>query len=95
MAAGSARQHSLYVNAADMIYSSISYVLSCIYQIAVEEVLFLGGRGVRGGRLSPPTLALRMGEEYRQPGEDPARNEGRDAARSRGASTSHCREHFV
>ena len=56
----------------------------CSCQIAVEEVHFLGGRGVRGGRLSPPTLALRMGEEYRQPGEDPARNEGRDVARSRG-----------
>ena len=50
-----------------------------VLQITVEEVLLLWGWGIRGSWLSPPTLPLHLGEEYRQPGEDLARNEGRDA----------------
>ena len=52
----------------------------------MEEVLFLRGRGVRGGGISAATLPLHLGEEHREPREDPARNKGRNATGPRGTS---------
>ena len=52
----------------------------------MEEVLFLGGWGVRGCGISPPTLPLHLGEEHWEPREDPARNKGRNAPGPRGMS---------
>ena len=58
----------------------------------MEEVLFFGRWRVRMCWFFATTLAVHMGEEYRQFGQDSAWHQGRNAARCGVASgeTSHC-----
>ena len=51
-----------------------------VFQNAVEEVLFLGRRGVHCGGLSPTALAVHLGKVSGQPGQDPSWHQGRTAS---------------
>ncbi|CAF94650.1 unnamed protein product, partial [Tetraodon nigroviridis] len=56
-------------------------------QDSLEALLLLGRWGVHRGRLGQAARPLHLGEEHRQPGEDPARNQ-RGAAAGRGGKAT-------
>lgn len=43
----------------------------------MEEMLLLWGWGIHRGRVSPAARPVHLGEEHRQPGEDPPRDKRR------------------
>lgn len=55
---------------------------TCVFciQDSVEALLFLWRRRIHRGRFSQAARPLHLGEEHRQPGEDPARHQRRAPA---------------